>query len=168
MPTSDCEIGYKCHVNGKDLKTWGSDFSAKVVQTAATSSVQLVFDQKRFASGTLVWPNVVLCAEHSIFNLAPDSIGVLLNYEFTAATAPPGMEKDYRDSTGATLPSWTKGIVMQSAPQAKGVKYLEKSNEFDFAFLLIEWFNVKEQYGGKFVTLPRLPDIPAPGNKFGQ
>lgn len=144
MAKSECSRGKRCHVQGKDLKTWGKTIPRAVVLEAASSSVQLVVGGKRVASGTLVWNNVVLSAYHPFATQTATDFEVLLAYEYDSSTAPGGHAEDHYKNPLAFL----TGTPLATTPQAKVVEMLEQDLTLDFAFLRIEWKSVTTRVPG--------------------
>src|ERR1700726_577604 len=158
---SKCPIGHRCHVRGAGIDRFGEKFPADLIFHLASSSVQLVHSKVgRLASGTLIWPNVVLCAGHTLgepggTHVEPTDLEVMLFYECDSKTAPgPGT-------------SFTTCTTLASEPQAKVTKLLEngldsENNPLDFALLSIEWLHAEDQGGKRIVKLPRSLSIPVP------
>ena len=184
--TRICELHRRCHISGKGIRTFGTMFPQKLVKELATSSVTLVAPGNHFfASGTLVGRCVVLCAAHSLKNLSPKTIEIVMCFECNEKTAPKGMYKDYiafkktrkrgkvmwRTCTTVSHrhPAWIKKLV----PIAKVVDVLEMGHtvDLDYALLKIEWDSAiisKGSTGEKFVKLERLPVLPKPGRTFSE
>ena len=172
-----CVVGQSCHCNNASITTFGSKFTPAKVKELASSSVQLVTVkdsvQQRFASGTLISPSVVLCADHSLNGLQAKDIEILVFYECDAKTAPPPPAINPTKNPMAPPPkgqSTTTGVTsctsLATVPQGKVVKVLEHGDPdgLDYALLAIEWKSATESDGGvKIVKLPRIPTLPKPG-----
>jgi hypothetical protein len=159
--TPICRIGRRCHVSGKGLKTFGTRFPQKKVFDLASSSVQLVSGGTRLASGTLIDPTVVLCAAHTLETISLKNLEILMCFECSAKTAPPGEFVQYRNKA-----AWIQCSKLDTTPQAKVIQQLESgtADGLDYALLSIEWKNavpasVADLY---VVKLPRVPEIPQP------
>jgi len=159
-----CDRGMRCHVHGKGLKRFGTKFSQARVADLASSSVQLISTDEtganvKLASGTLIHPNVVLCAAHSIAS-AGSKIEILMYFECNAKTAPPGAARQY----GSNFGKWTTCTREATKPQAEEVKTLEKGNSggLDYALLSIRWKKMQKVDSTNVVELPRIPTLPRP------
>lgn len=172
---TQCEIGRRCHINGRGLQKFGSMFTQKKVSEIASSSVQLVFNSpegvKRLASGTLIHSSVVLCAAHSLDTLSPKDITerleIHLLYEFTKNNAPPGDASQYADGS----PEWATGKLMVTKPQARGVRILEIAPYgLDCAMIEISWLNAQPSAvaGQSVVRFPRPVFIPRPSTSLSR
>lgn len=171
QPQAECKLHQRCHINGKGLTRFGSKFPQKTVASAASSSVVLVIDDdgvKRPASGTLIWPNVVLCAAHSLAKYSKaeivSKVQIMVGYEYKSGTAPAGDYSQYSKQTS----DWEQGTLLATQPQAKVVSVLEigDGGDIDYALLAIEWTNTTKGWGEHIVTLPRNVDIPKPGTSM--
>jgi len=153
-----------------------------MVRDLASSSVQLVVRKERIAnselppvpnqriaSGTLIWPNIVLCAAHTLENFQDmkvdieKDVEILMFFECTAQTSPAG-------NLRCTFDKWPKCNVLATDPQAKVTKLLElgNTNEMDYGLLEIDWKS-RDLIAGtntQVVTLPRIPMIPRPGRRL--
>ncbi|OKP95482.1 hypothetical protein [Paenibacillus sp. P46E] len=159
-----CGIGQRCHVNGKGITRFGTQFPQQMVRKLATSSVLLVEVDpgnpiKQVASGTLIAENVVLCASHTLGSMLLKKTEVHLFYECTdgsAGAAP------YKPEKGE---QWRTCNLAADAPQAKVVKEIESGmkDDLDYSLIVIEWKNTLNLYGQDMVIdLPRPPVIPKP------
>jgi len=133
---------------------------------------------KRFASGTLVGRDIVLCAAHSLANLTPTTLEILLCFECDQNTAPSGRRGQYLPG-GIKVPredrldKWKSCSLISTDPQAKVVQVLEQGHQsdIDYALLRIEWKSHlvstrEDALGVRFVTLPRKVFIPEPSRRF--
>ncbi|MGD2064366.1 MAG: trypsin-like peptidase domain-containing protein [Nitrospirota bacterium] len=163
--TPVCRIGRRCHVNGKGLKKFGTKFPQPTVRDLASSSVQLIAGGKRLASGTLIDPTIVLCAAHTLQTISLRDLEILMCFECSAKTAPPGEFNQYPNKA-----SWTKCSRLATTAQAKVVHELESggSGDLDYALVAIEWKNAVEleDTDVSAVKLPRIPEIPQPSRTF--
>ena len=170
-----CPLGYPCHISGRGIRKFGNKFAQTLVEELASSSVALVqkgSPPKRFASGTLVDTDIVLCAEHSLTTLSTDEVmalEILLCFECSDQTAPPGARYQYRTMTA----KWRTCTLLDTQPQATVVQILEKGSagDLDYALLRIEWkshlISTHPDFQGvKLVKLPRKVSIPKPSRKF--
>ena len=139
--TPNCPKGTRCHVTGKGLVEFGKKFPQTLVKELASSSVVLVVKEegkadRLVASGTLIHPHVVLCASHTLNNLSARNIEILMFYECSKRTAPPGARYQYRDKN-----KWLNCTKINSTPQAKAIRVIEngQSNKYDYALLGIKW-----------------------------
>src|SRR5215216_6532253 len=160
-----CPLGFRCHVEGAGITKFGTKFSPDMVLRLASSSVQLINKNlsRRFATATLIWPNVILCDAHSLqgpFLLS--DLELLLFHECDAKTAPAAHARFATCTTLATT------------PQAKLYKELESGYGFglDYSLIAIEWtsFTVVPSSGGsasKQVKFPRAVVLPKPGYQYG-
>jgi len=163
-PVPVCQLGQRCHVNGKGLTTFGTKFPIATVQTLASCSIQLCTPSTsggadtRVASGVLITSQVALFAAHSVSS-GISTIKVLMDFECNKATAPPGMRFQYQSG------GWPACTSLATVTQAVEVKTLEisDSNEFDYAMVLIKWNSVS---GSNTVSLPRVPTLPKPSFNF--
>lgn len=158
-----CPIGKRCHVSGKGISKFGSKFPKAMIRELASSSVQLVTrdESKRIASGTLIWPTVVLCAAHSVENLHIDDIEILMFFECDERSAPSGVRKDNNVQPCSPL---------ASDAQARVARILETggADDLDYALLAIEWKRAREQHGAHVVDLPRIVTIPRPSHRLSK
>lgn len=170
-----CPLGHPCHISGKGIRKFGNKFAQSLVEELASSSVVLVqkgTPPKRFASGTLVDVDIVLCAEHSLMTLSTSEVmdlEILLCFECNEQTAPPGARHQYRTMTA----KWRTCTLLSTQPHAKVIQILEKgsSTNIDYALLRIEWkphlISTHPDYPGiELVKLPRKVRIPKPSRKF--
>jgi hypothetical protein len=170
-----CPLGRPCHISGSGIRKFGTKFPQPLVEELASSSVALVQNgtpPKRFASGTLVDMDIVLCAEHSLTTLSTDEVKaleILLCFECNDQTAPPGARYQYR----TTMAKWRTCTLLNIQPQATVIQILEKGSatNIDYALLRIEWkphlISTHQDFpGAKLVKLPRKVRIPKPSRKF--
>ncbi len=168
-----CELGRRCHINGRGLQKFGSMFPQKKVATIASSSVLLVLNgeggARYLASGTLIAPGVVLCADHTLSTLGPreivEKMQVLMLYEYASGNAPPGDAFQYRDGDAA----WETGKLVESKPQGRVVQVLERGvDHLDYALLAVKWLNTTTSHGYNVVKLPRPVQIPLPSTQLSR
>src|SRR5947209_4131305 len=118
-PVPVCALGQVCHVNGKGLKTFGTKFPVATVVKLASSSIQLTDNSgTRVASGVLIAPEVALFASHSVGSIG--KINILMDFECSSTTAPPGMRFQHRNV-------WPSCTSLATASQAVDLKTLESS-----------------------------------------
>src|SRR5215471_1655969 len=152
---SVCSIGARCHVGGKGITTFGRKFTqAKALELA--SSCVLIIDvgaspPLQVASGVLIAPNVVLCANHSLSGATANLQGQLF-FECDAKTAP-GLPPP-RPPPPCTL--------LSTATQMKFGNVLETGSSFglDYALVAISWLS-------STVTFPRQVTLPKPDYYYG-
>jgi hypothetical protein len=156
-------------VYGKGITSFGNAFPQKTVAKLAGPSVQLVDfgdnSPNRFASGTLIWPNMVLCAAHSLSMVKDKNLEILIGYHCLGA---PGCPPGAKQAGGAGgCPSCTP---VAAEPQARVVKAVETGdqNKWDYGLLAIEWKNASTKELAKIVTLPLIPIPPNPGFRMSK
>lgn len=160
-----CGLNKRCHVNAEGHKTFGTKFTPDLVKRLASSSVQIVSrtpvgkqggTRQLLASGTLIAPNVVLCAAHSLIGQSPKDLSFVLFYECDAKSAPKGEFKDTKDKA----PAWRQCTKLAEKRQGICVKFLEVGKDlgYDYALLAVKWVDAQFRYvesaGIKLITPP--------------
>ena len=147
-----CASPWSCNVMARSLRRFGDTFPASLVRRLASSSVQFVIrgdsEPKSFvASGTLIWPDVVLCAAHSLGGTPSTNLDALFFYEHDGATA---------------TKLGSGGNITAKLPQAKVKAEVENGGKFglDYALLVIEWSDWA-------ISLPRAVELPHPSYACG-
>ncbi len=174
--TRTCKLGRRCHVSGRGIKIFGTTFQQPLVEELASSSVALVANGSPFASGTLISPDVVLCAAHTLDTVSATDLEILMASECNDNSAPPGMFYQYTSGDPAKnakgKAKWRTCTLLGSQPQARAVKVIAKggSTGLDYAFLGIEWKNMESGATSsiRLVTLPRLPVRPTASKSFSK
>lgn len=147
-----CEISKRCHVNATGHKTFGTKFSPELVRRLASSSVMIVTrtgigegagKRTLLASGTLIAPNIVLCAAHSLQGNTEKDLSFIIFYECDAKSAPTGAFSD----TPKEALRWRSCQTFANKRQGVCVKILEAgSDDFDYALLAVKWIDAKNRY----------------------
>jgi Trypsin-like peptidase domain len=156
-----CQLGRRCHVNAAGHKTFGTKFAPELVRRLASSSVQIVSripgTRQLLASGTLIAPNVVLCAAHSLLGQSPKTISFVLFYECDATSAPKGAFVDTEDNA----PIWRRCTKLAEKRQGVCTAFLEVGKEIghDYALLAVKWIDAQFRYvenaGIRLISVPQ-------------
>jgi Trypsin-like peptidase domain len=150
-----CPIRKRCHARSA-VERFGTKFSSQMVVRLASSSALLI-QQARTpgvkqesdpllgepeaedtsvtthpGSGTLIWPNVVLCAAHTVQTVFLRDLQFLFLFECDARTAPGAGE------------AYTSCEKLETTAQATPIKVLETGYDdgLDYALIAIRWIDL--------------------------